>query len=122
MIQKYAAALISVGIILVGYLAQLGDGVFGGPNVVQLGALVVAAIGTYVAPLLAGRWAAAAKVALPVLAAIFAAVYPFVVAGHLTGNQIAIVFLAALQALGAQVGADLRLDAAQVRATPAHQA
>jgi len=110
MLQKYAAALISIAVVLVGYVTQVGDGVFGGPNVVQLGALTAAAVGTFLVPLLDARWQAALKVALPALAALFSAIYPFIAAGHITGQQLAIVGLAVLQALGAQVGSDIRVD------------
>lgn len=107
-LPTYAAALISIAITLVAFLTQLPDGNVSPVALVQLALLAASAIGVYLLPLLPGRWRAGLKTGLDVLAAILTAAVPFVIAGHITAMQLAIVVLAALKALGTEIGVQLR--------------
>lgn len=108
---RYAAAVISILITVAGAVAALND--VSWPIIVQLGILTITSFTTYALPLVPARWAGAAKTGLEVVGAILTAIVPFVIAGHITGPQIALVLLAALKALGAEVGVQARLDAAR---------
>lgn len=107
--SRYAAAIFSVLLAVLGALAALTD--FSWASVDQIIALAAASILTYVMPLLKGPWAAGLKVGLEVLGTLLALILPFVVAGHITPQQAIVVLIGLLKALATQLGVDIRLDA-----------
>lgn len=109
MTNRYAAAVLSILITLAGAVAALNQVTW--PIIVQLAILTVTAFTTYLLPLIPQGWAGAAKTGTEVLGAVLTAIVPFVIAGHITGPQIALVLLAALKALGTEVGVQARLTA-----------
>ena len=109
MTTRYAAAIISVLITVIGAVAALND--VSWPIIVQLAILTLTSFTTYLLPLVPAKWAGAAKTGLEILGAILTAIVPFVLAGHITGPQVALVLLAALKALGAEVGVQARVNA-----------
>lgn len=107
--NKYLAAFLSIGITIVAALTSTTA--FSWPIVVQLAILTVTSISTYLLPVVPGRWSGALKTGTEVVGAILAAAAPFVLVGHITGAQIAVVILAALKALGTELGVAARVAA-----------
>lgn len=112
MFQKYAAALISIALVAFAFLqtAFAGDDSLDPAEVWQLVALVAGAIATFALPLVPIRWAGALKTGAAVVAALATAILPFAMQGSLTLEQITIVVLAVLNALGVEVGVQARTD------------
>lgn len=114
-IPKYLASIIAIATVLFGALAQL-TGPIGPTEAVQLALLLVGAVGVYVGRLLDGSWAAGLKVGVAVATAVLTALAPLVVGNHTwSGSEVSMIILAGIQALGAQVGVDARLDARKLR-------
>jgi hypothetical protein len=111
MIQKYAAALLTIAITVITALVAIPEAQMSPVVVIQLVIFGLGSVLTYFLPLLSGRWAAGLKTGVNVLAAILTAAIPFVQNGSITSMQIIIVILAALNALAVQVGVNLRTDA-----------
>lgn len=105
--NRYAAAALSILITVVGAVAALNA--FSWPILIQLGILTVTSFTTYFLPLARGRWQAALKTGTEVIGAILAAIVPYAITGHITGPQVAIVLLAALKALGTEIGVQSRV-------------
>lgn len=110
MIQKYGAALISIALVAFAFLktAFAGDGILDAAEVWQLVALVAGAILTFLLPLVPLAWAGALKTGAAAVAALATAIIPFALQGTLTYEQIAIVALAVLNALGVEIGVQAR--------------
>ncbi len=106
--SKFSAALIAIAITLVGALAQLTGNVTPS-DAVQLVLLAVNALVVYLVPLAGTAAQSTYKTIAAVIVAILTAVAPFVVSGHISGAQIAVVVLAGLQVLGAHVGVQMRV-------------
>lgn len=116
MIQKYAAALISVAITLVAALAQL-TGAVTIADAVQLALLALNSFLIYLVPLFGSDARSIAKTAVAVIVAVLTALAPLILPGHqITGPEWAVVVLAALQAFGAHLGVQLRNDSVEVPA------
>lgn len=116
--SKYTTALLTVGLTVVAALqAALVEGI----DVVeslQLLALLVGGIVTYIVPLLAHGWAAFLKVAGAVLGAVLVAaigVFESLTTGanFWSTETIVLLFFAGLNALAAQFGVDQRVDTAK---------
>jgi hypothetical protein len=111
MIQKYGAALISIALVAFAFLkTALADSI-DAAEVAQLIALVAGAVIVYLVPLVPIRWSGALKTGAAVLAAAATAIFPFVLNGAITPEQWTIVALAALNALGVEVGVQARASA-----------
>lgn len=108
MTNRYAAAAISILITVVGAVAALNA--VSWPIIAQLGILTLTSFTTYALPLVQGPWRGFLKTGCEVAGAILVAVIPFLIDGHITGPQIAIVLLAALKALGSEVGVQARIN------------
>lgn len=110
MIQKYGAALISIALVAFAFLktAFAGDDALDAAEVWQLVALVAGAIATFFLPLVPIGWAGALKTGAAAIAALATAVVPFALQGALTFEQITIIALAVLNALGVEVGVQAR--------------
>ena len=115
MIQKYLAALLSIALVVVTAFVAIPADQITPTSVGQLAVLALGAVVTFLVPLLQGPWAAGLKTGSAVLAAIILAALPFFTQGYITPTQIAIVVLAALNALAVQVGVDIRTDASKAR-------
>lgn len=111
MTSRYLAAILSFAITLTAAIAATNQ--FSAVILIQLGILAVTTATTYFVPLVPARYAAAAKVGLEATGALLTAIIPFVLAGHITGPQTAIVILAVLKVVGAHVGVEARLSAAK---------
>ena len=115
MIQKYFAALLSIALVVVTAFVAIPADQITPTSVGQLAVLALGAVVTFLVPLLQGPWAAGLKTGAAVLAAIITAVLPFLTQGSIEPTQVAIVVLAALNALAVQVGVDIRTDASKAR-------
>lgn len=111
MIQKYAAALLSIAIVIITALVTIPAEQLTPTAIAQLGILAVGAIVTYLSPLLSTAWAGGLKTGAAVIAAILTGVIPFLTQGYIEPIQILVVVLAALNALAVETGVNLRLDA-----------
>lgn len=114
LVAKYAPALLPMAIALVGGLqVAMADNDFTAQEVWQFVALAAGAIVTWAVPLLDARWAGALKVAANVLAAVAVLLADMLTNGSITWNATTIIFvsMAALQALSAEIGVGIRLDA-----------
>lgn len=116
MFQKYAAALISIALVAFAFLKTALADELDAAEVWQLVALVAGAITTFMLPLVNGPWAGALKTGSAVVVALATAVVPFALQGTITSEQLTIVALAVLNALGVQVGVDARKTAISDRA------
>lgn len=114
-INRYLAAILQIAIVVITGFTVLPatafvDAAAVWATVVGLATLVVQAIATYLVPLTAGGWQAGLKVGVSVALAILGAIAQYVVAGHFTPGIVALIVLAGLNALAAQVGVSARLD------------
>lgn len=115
MIQKYLAALLSIALVVVTAFVAIPADQITPTSVGQLAVLALGAVVTFLVPLLEGVWAAGLKTGAAVLAAVITAALPFLTQGNITPTQVAIVVLAALNALAVQVGVDIRKDALKAK-------
>lgn len=111
MFQKYAAALISIALVAFAFLKTAFADELDAAEVWQLVALVAGAVITFLVPLVPGKWAGALKTGAAALAAVATAVVPFALQGSLSYEQITVVALALLNALGVEVGVQARASA-----------
>jgi hypothetical protein len=100
----YAKALLHIIVVI---LAALGAAVHNGPitpvTVAQLAILGIGAVGVYWFPLIDKKLSSALKVGAAAVTAALAAVVPFLMVGHITGEDLIVVILAALGAVGVGV-------------------
>jgi hypothetical protein len=108
MFQKYAAAVISILLTAFAFLKTAFADELDAAELWQLIALVAGAVITFLVPLVPGKWAGALKTGAAALAAVATAVVPFALQGTLTYEQLSIVALALLNALGVEVGVQAR--------------
>jgi hypothetical protein len=109
MIQKYIAAIVPILTAAAVFLqSAFNDELLDASEVWQLVALVAGAIAIYLLPLMPGKWAGAAKTGAAIVAALATAVVPYALQGHLTPEQIMVVAIAVLNALGVEVGVQAR--------------
>jgi len=109
-LQKYAAALLSIAIVVLTAFVAIPQNDLTPTALAQLGILGLGSVVTYLVPLLDKAWAGALKTGAAVIAAILAAVIPFLTTGEITMAQIAIVILAGLNALAVEVGVQIRKE------------
>lgn len=105
-LATYAAAILSIGLVVIQAFVAVTE--FTPTAIIQLAIVAVGAIGTYLAPVVDGRWAGALKVGVAVVAAILSACVPLVTGDVYTPQTIALVVLAGMQALAAEVGVGIR--------------
>lgn len=110
-LSKYAAALLSIALVVVTAFVAIPDGALSLGAVLQLAVLAVAAVGTYLVPVASVRWRGLMKTGVAIVGAALVAVVPFVTTGTITATGIAIVVLAGLNALAVEVGVQIRADA-----------
>lgn len=108
MFQKYAAALISIALVAFAFLKTALADELDYAEVAQLVALVAGAVITFFVPLLSGPWAGGLKTGAAIVAAAATAIVPFALQGGITAEQLTIVVLAVLNALGVEVGVSAR--------------
>lgn len=117
-LQKYFAALLSVTIVVLTAFLAIPTGQIDGAAIVQLVSIGVAAIVTYWVPLVNIKWRGILKTGAAIVAAMISIAYPIYVAhGVPNSTQIAMMVLAGLNALGVELGVQIRIDSAAV--TPA---
>lgn len=109
-LNKYLAALLSIGIVILTAFVAIPEADRNPATIGQLAILALGAIVTYLVPLLDSKWAGFLKTGSAVAAALIAAAVPFITEGSITGVQVAIVALAALNALAVEVGVQVRKD------------
>ncbi|MEX1078870.1 MAG: hypothetical protein WED09_07165 [Homoserinimonas sp.] len=109
-LNKYLAALLSIGIVVLTAFIAIPEADRTPATIGQLVILALGAIVTYLVPLLESRWAGLFKTGSAVVAAVIAAAIPFLTAGGITAVQVAVVALAALNALAVEVGVQVRKD------------
>lgn len=109
-INRYAAALLSIAIVLLTAFVAIPAEQLTPVAIAQLGILAAGAIVTFLVPLLEGAWAGALKTGAAVVAGVIAAALPFIAEGTITPAQVAVVILAALNALAVEVGVNMRQD------------
>lgn len=114
-INKYLAALLSIGIVVLTAFVAIPEGERTPTTIGQLVILALGAIVTYLVPLLRGVWAGALKTGAAVVSALIAAGLPFWVDETISATQIAVVVLAALNALAVEVGVQVRKDDLAIR-------
>lgn len=110
-LQKYFAALLSITIVVLTALLAIPSGQINGPAIVQLVAVGIAAIVTYLSPLVNIKWKGILKTGAAMIAAVISVLYPLLIThGAVTPIEIAMMVLAALNALGVEVGVQIRTD------------
>jgi hypothetical protein len=111
--NKYAAALLSIAIvILTAFVALPADQVT--PSAIaQLVLLGISAFVTFFVPLVGGKWQGLLKTGTAIIAAVLTAALPFILTGHISVTQIVIVVLAALNVLAVEIGVQIRADGPQ---------
>lgn len=118
-LQKYFAALLSIAIVVLSALLAIPSGRIDAGAAVQLVSVGVAAIVTYLTPLVNISWKGILKTGAAVIAAIISILYPIAyMHGIPTGTQIALMVLAALNALGVEMGVQIRTDTSELLVNP----
>jgi hypothetical protein len=117
--NKYAAALLSIAVVILTAFVALPANAITVSAIVQLVLLGVSAFVTFFVPLVAGRWQGLLKTGTAILATVLTAALPFILTGKITATEIVIVVLAALNALAVQVGVSMRVDSAPPTVLPA---
>lgn len=118
-LQKYFAALLSITIVVLSALLAIPSGRIDAGAAVQLVSVGVAAIVTYLSPLVNISWKGILKTGAAVIAALISILYPIAVMhGIPTGTQIALMVLAGLNALGVEMGVQIRTDASELLVNP----
>lgn len=108
-LQKYATALLSLAVLVLGALATALTGVVSAVDIIQLVTLFLGGIVTFIVPLLAGGWRGGVKTGVAIATTILSAIVPFVVAGHITPAQVVLVVVAAINAAATELGVQIRL-------------
>ena len=110
-LNRYAAALLSIAVVVVGAFTAIPEGQVSPTAILQLAIIAVGSVVTYLVPVVQGsKWAGVLKTGAAIIAAVLTAVVPFVNNGHITATQIGLVILAALNALAVEVGVNIRRD------------
>lgn len=108
-LHTYAAALLSIVLVIVQAFVTTTD--LSVTTIIQLAIVAVAAIGTYLVPILSGVWAGGAKTGVAVVGAILSALVPLVTGADYSPQTVGLVVLAAVQALAVEIGVSVRKDA-----------
>lgn len=116
-INRYAAALLSILVTLVAAFAAIPADQFDATAAVQLGILAAGAVTTFFVPLVDGKWKGLLKTGAAVAAALLTAVVPLLSGAGLDATNLAVVVLAGLNALAVEVGVQIRQDTPAVAAT-----
>jgi hypothetical protein len=115
-LNRYAAALLSIGILAITAFIAIPEGERTLPSILQFGALVVGLFATYLLPLLPVRWAGVLKTGAAIVFGVIGALVPLISTGTLTTTQILVVMLAGLNALAVEMGVQIRKDSALIDA------
>ncbi|QDZ15770.1 hypothetical protein [Humibacter ginsenosidimutans] len=107
--QKYASAVILFLSVAVTPLSALLVGPFSWTAVWQYVALLLAAVGSYLIPLLPKGWQGAGKTSVAVAGAVVAALIP-VWTGTWDRATILVIVMAVVQAIGTEFGVQIRTD------------
>lgn len=108
--QRYAPALLSLAVLLLGGYQALAAAGYGLADVLQFAVLATTTITTFAVPLLAARYAGWLKVGLEGLGVLATALIPFVVDGHIDRTQIVVILIAIVKAFAAHWGVAIRTD------------
>jgi hypothetical protein len=108
-LHTYATAILSIALVVVQAFVVTTD--FTATTIIQLAIVAVAAVGTYLVPVVNGRWAGAWKTGVAVVGAILSACVPLVTHADYTPQTIALVVLAGVQALATEAGVGIRTTA-----------
>lgn len=110
--KKYATALLSLFVIVVGALqAAMLDNVFAPDEGGQLLALTAFGVVTFIVPLTAGLWAGVLKTGASVVGAVATLVVPLILnSGELSAQNWIIIVAAIINALATELGVQIRKD------------
>lgn len=108
--QRYAPALLSLAVLLLGGYQALAAAGYGLADVLQFVVLGATTITTFAVPLLAARYAGWLKVGLEGVGVLATALIPFVVDGHIDRTQIIVVVIAVIKAFATHWGVTIRTD------------
>jgi len=107
--QKYASAIILFVSVAITPLAALLAGPFSWTAVWQYVAVVLAAVGSYLVPLLPKGWQGFGKTGIGILGAVVAAIIP-VWTGTWDRATVLVLVMAIIQAIGTELGVQIRTD------------
>ncbi len=107
-LNKYAAALLSIAIVILTAFVAIPSGERTPETLWQLALLAIGAIVTYWVPLVDARWAGILKTGAAICAAVIGALIPLLGTGTLSSTQIVVLVLAGLNALAVEVGVGMR--------------
>jgi len=108
--QKYATAILSLSVLLLGAVGTALHGTVSAVDILQLVILFLGGIVTYIVPLLPGGWSGGLKTGVGIAAAAVALVIPYVTQGSITTAQILLVVVGVIQAAATQLGVAIRID------------
>jgi hypothetical protein len=117
MIQKYAAAFLTLAVTVLTAISVLPDPTITLDVALQLGLLTVGTIGTLFLPLLQGAWAGGLKTGINIFTALLSALVPltgYINSGKFETAQLILVLIAVLNAVLSELGVYTRLDQAKV--------
>jgi hypothetical protein len=115
MIQKYAAAFLTLAVTVLTAISVLPDPTITLDVALQLGLLTVGTIGTLFLPLLNGSWAGGLKTGVNIFTALLSALVPltgYINEGKFETAQLILVLIAVLNAVLSELGVYTRLDKA----------
>jgi len=110
--KKYLAALGHIALASLTALVAVLDKPVTWSVALQLAIVVVGSIATYLVPVASGKWAGAFKTGVGVLAAVLAALVPYVTTGGISAQNLLVVAGAILAALSSEIGVNVRKDLA----------
>lgn len=109
--KKYFAALISVAIVVLTALLAVPTGEIQGAAIAQLVAIGAGAVATYFLPLVDISWRGVLKTGAAAIAAVVSILVPILEAhGIPNSTQVALMVLAVVNALGVEIGVNIRTD------------
>lgn len=114
-LNKYAAALLSIAIAIFTALAAIPVGQRTPESLWQVALIGIGAVVTWWVPLVGIKWAGMLKTGAAVLAAVIGALIPLLITGTLTGSQWLVLGLAGLNALAVEVGVGIRRDTEEIQ-------
>jgi hypothetical protein len=108
-INRYLSAILSTAIVILTAWVAIPKSAFtlGDPQIAAFVALAGSTVVSYLVPLVPGKWPGALKTGVGILAAVFTAVWPLLAGASIDWT---LVVLAALNALGQEVGVNARVD------------
>lgn len=115
-IRKYAVALLSIAVLILGALQVALAGGLTEQEAWQLAALVAGAGVTYWVPLVEAKWAGIWKTGFAIIAAVATTLIPIGI-GRFTAETWIIPIIAAVNVLATEVGVNIRQDST-IRALP----